>query len=73
VQDSVSPRFVQLSQGRNRSHLSFRCLHGAHDSGILFRFRTTRNWLSGDWPVLEDVVEGGVGVMVVAATGKLDF
>jgi hypothetical protein len=29
------------------------------------RLRTTLYWLSGDWPVLEDVVEGGVGVMVI--------
>lgn len=36
---------------------------GAHDSGTLFLFRTTLN--SGDCaPALEDVVEGGVGVIL---------
>ena len=43
-------------------HFSFRCLQGAHDSGILLRFRTTLNCaLSGDAPLFEDVDEGGVG------------
>lgn len=61
VQLEISPRFVQLSQGCARLHLSLRFLHGAHDSGTLFRFRTTRNWpWSGDAPV-EEVVDGGVG------------
>lgn len=38
----------------------FLCLHGAHDNGTLFRFLTTRYWLSGEFPV-DDPVEGGVG------------
>ena len=41
-----------------------RCLQGAHDNGMRLRFLTTRYWASGDWPELEEVVEGGVGVMV---------
>jgi len=61
LHDAVSPRLVQLSHGWPRLHFSLRCLHGPHDSGILLRFRTTRNWLfvSGDAP-LEDVEDGGV-------------
>ena len=61
MHEAVFPRFVQLSQGCPRLHFSFRCLQGAHDSGIRLRFRTTRNCaLSGDAP-FEDVDEGGVG------------
>jgi hypothetical protein len=41
-----------------------RCLHGAHDRGIRFLFRTTLKWPSGEWGLLPDVVEGGVGVIV---------
>jgi len=40
----------------------FLCLQGAQESGTLFRFRTTLNWLSGDCPELEEVDEGGVGI-----------
>src|SRR5947209_2714724 len=41
VHDALSPRFMQLSHGFCRLHLSLRCLHGPHDSGILFRLRIT--------------------------------
>lgn len=42
----------------------FLCRHGAHDNGILFLLRTTRNWpLSGDVP-FDELVVGGVGVML---------
>lgn len=66
VHDGVSPRLVQLSQGWPRLHFSFLCLQGPHDSGTRLRFRTTLKWGSGgDWPELDEVVEGGVGGMVV--------
>jgi hypothetical protein len=43
----------------------FRCLQGPQDKGTRFRLRTTLNWASGgDWPALDDVVDGGVGGMV---------
>jgi len=65
--DSVSPRFVQLSHGWPRLHLSFLCLHGPQDKGTRFLLRTTLNWGSGgDCPALEDVVDGGVGGIVDA-------
>jgi hypothetical protein len=39
---------------------------GPHERATLFLFRTTRYWASGEWPsALEDVVEGGVGVMMI--------
>jgi hypothetical protein len=64
VHDPMSPRLMQLSHGCPRLHLSFRCLHGPHDSGTLLRLRTTLNCGSGgDWPAEEDVVDGGVGGM----------
>ena|SRR5271170_6575066 len=50
-------------QGDWRLHFNFRCLQGAQESGIRFRFRTTRKLPSGEWPECEEVVEGGVGVM----------
>lgn len=64
MQEALSPRLVQLSQGCPRLHLSFLCLQGAHERGTLFLFRTTRNWPSGDWPELDEDAEGGVGVML---------
>lgn len=65
VHDPVSPRLVQLSQGWPRLHFSFLCLHGPHDKGTRFLFRTTRNCGSGgDCPALDDVVDGGVGGML---------
>lgn len=44
--------------GRQKTH--FLCLQGAHDNGTLFRLRTTRYCVSGEFPV-DDPVEGGVG------------
>ena len=71
MQDEASPLFVQLSQGDWRLHLSFRCLQGAHERGTRFRLRTTLKLLSGEWPEWEEVVEGGVGVMLAfASCGK---
>jgi hypothetical protein len=50
----------------------FLCRHGPHDSGTLLRFRTTRYWPSGEAP-LEEVVEGGVGVMLFeCGSGRTD-
>ena len=47
-----------------------RCLHGAQESGTLFLFLTTRNCASGECaPALDDVVEGGVGVMMANSRG----
>lgn len=44
----------------------FLCLHGPQDKGTRFLFRTTLNWGSGgDWPALDEVVEGGVGGMAL--------
>jgi hypothetical protein len=72
AQDEASPLFVQLSQGEWRLHLSFRCLQGAHERGTRFRLRTTLKLLSGEWPEWEEVVEGGVGVMLAfASCGKV--
>ena len=66
VHEAVSPRLVQLSQGWPRLHFNFLCLQGAQDRGTRFRFRTTLNWASGgEWPALDDVVDGGVGGMVL--------
>jgi hypothetical protein len=43
-------------------HFSFRCLQGPQDNGTRFLFLTTLNWGSGgEWPALEEFVEGGVG------------
>ena len=67
MQESGSPRFVQLSHGWLRLHLSFRCLQGPQESGILFLLRTTLYCASGDCPWLEGVVEGGVGAIVGCA------
>ena len=51
----------------------FRCLHGAHERGIRFLLRTTRCCVSGERgdgaPALDEVVEGGVGV-IFPATSK---
>lgn len=71
VHDPASPRLVQLSHGWPRLHLSFRCLQGPQDKGTRFRLRTTLNWASGgDWPALDDVVDGGVGGMVTAMSSR---
>jgi hypothetical protein len=65
VHDAVSPRLVQLSQGWPRLHFSLRCLQAPHDSGTRFLFRTTLNCGSGgEWPALDELVEGGVGGML---------
>lgn len=54
-----------IPQENTRSH--FRCLHGKHDKGTLFLFRTTRNdCVSGEWPALEALEDGGVGVILMA-------
>lgn len=51
----------------------FLCLQGPQDSGTRFRLRTTLNCGSGgDWPALEDVVDGGVGGMVTAALSSTE-
>jgi hypothetical protein len=40
----------------------FLCLHGPHDRGTRFLLRTTLNcWSGGEYPALDEVVEGGVG------------
>ena len=52
----------------------FLCLQGPQDSGTRFLLRTTLNWASGgDWPALDDVVEGGVGGMVAQASAGSGF
>jgi hypothetical protein len=75
---TLQPTFGQYGQGRfeNMSTITgkkrlkpmgthFLCRHGPQDNGTLFLFRTTRNCASGEWPpALEDVVEGGVGVIL---------
>jgi hypothetical protein len=63
--ESTSPRLMQLSHGCALLHFNFLCLQGPHDNGILLRLRTTLNWPSGDWPLLDVFEDGGVGVMVV--------
>lgn len=62
---------MQFSHGCDRLHFNFLCRHGPHDKGTLFLFRTTRNCASGDWPpILDEVVEGGVGVIADAVYFK---
>jgi hypothetical protein len=61
---TVELRMVCTIDRPNRKFTYFLCLHGAHESGIRFLLRTTLNWPSGECPVLEGVVEGGVGVIV---------
>lgn len=52
----------------------FLCRHGAQDRGTRFLFRTTLNWGSGgDCPALEDVVDGGVGGMMMLAVVENGF
>jgi len=54
-----------LPAGQDARWAYFRCLQGPQDSGTRLRLRTTLNWGSGgDWPALDDVVEGGVGGIV---------
>lgn len=62
VHEELSPRLVQLSHGACRLHFNLRCLHGAHDKGILFLLRTTLK--SGDAPEFDVPADGGVGVIV---------
>jgi hypothetical protein len=51
----------------------FRCLHGPQDRGTRFRLRTTLNCASGgDWPALDDVVDGGVGGIVTLVVSKTE-
>lgn len=53
-----------LATLRENTKTYFLCRHGPHDKGTLFLLRTTRNCASGDWPpALDEVVEGGVGVI----------
>ena len=50
----------------SRGMTDFLCRHGPQESGTRFLFRTTRYWASGECPpTLEEVVEGGVGVMMM--------
>ena len=63
MQEGISPRLVQLSQGDCRLHFSLRCRQGAQDKGMRFRLRTTRNW-SGEAPEFEVCADEGVGVIV---------
>ena len=52
--------------GRQFAETYFLCLQGPHDNGTLFRLRTTLKCGSGgDCPALDDVVEGGVGGMMM--------
>ena len=64
VSPNVEPEHFPKRECEDRTH--FLCRHGPHDKGTRFLFRTTRYWASGEWPpALEDVVEGGVGVMII--------
>ena len=75
----MSPRLMQCSQGQERLHLSlhsvsldivdrlvayFRCRHGAHDRGTLFRFRMTLKLASGDLLEWDDAADGGTEVIL---------
>ena len=74
-QEEASPRLTQFSHGCERLHLSLRCRHGAHDSGTRFLLRTIRYCSSaGDRPpVLDEFVDGGVGVMIARRRCWSDF
>jgi hypothetical protein len=61
-----SLRASALHLNGNRSMAYFRCLQAPQDRGTRLRLRTTRNWGSGgECPEFDDVVEGGVGGMLI--------
>lgn len=51
-----------MHEGKQSTY--FRWRHGPHERGTLFRFRTTLYCPSGEGPLLDEVVDGGVGLIL---------